>query len=117
MGSVFWFTNLDNRKRHEDIILFKTYYGNENEYPTFDNYEAINVNKVADIPIDFTGVMGVPITFIDRYNPEQFEIISSNDVRRNETVPLKKHGLIKDKEGAINGKPTYVRVLIKRRKL
>ena len=113
----FWYTNLDNKKRHEDIILFKIYHGNESEYPTYDNYDAINIDRAENIPIDFAGVMGVPITFIDKYNPEQFEIISSNDVRRNETVPLKKHGLIKDKEGAINGKPTYVRVLIKRRKL
>lgn len=117
MGSVYWFTNLDNRKRHEDIILFKTYYGNENEYPKFDNYDAINVNKVADIPIDFKGVMGVPITFIDKYNPEQFEIVSSNDVRVNETIAIKEHGLIKDKEGAIDGKPTYVRVLIKNKRI
>lgn len=117
MGSIYWFTNLDNRKRHEDIILFKTYKGNESEYPNFDNYNAINVNKVADIPIDYNGAMGVPITFIDKYNPDQFEIISSNDVRVNENVPIKEHGLIKDKEGAINGKPTYVRVLIKNKRI
>jgi Adenine-specific methyltransferase EcoRI len=117
MGSVYWFTNLDNRKRHEDIILFKTYYGNESEYPTFDNYNAINVNKVAEIPMDYKGVMGVPITFIDKYNPNQFEIISSNDVRKNDSIPTKEHGLIKDKEGAINGKPTYVRVLIRNKNI
>lgn len=117
MGSIYWFTNLDNRKRHEDIILYKTYNGNENEYPKFDFYNAINVNKVSDIPIDFDGVMGVPITFIDKYNPDQFEIISSNDVRINGSVPVKEHGLIKDKEGAIKGKPTYVRVLIKNKRI
>ena len=61
--------------------------------------------------------MGVPITFLDKYNPEQFEIISSNDVRKNKNIPFKEHGLIKDKEGAINGKPTYVRILIKNKKL
>ena len=75
MGSVYWFTNLDNRKRHEDIILYKTYYGNESEYPTYDNYDAIEVNKVANIPMDYKGFMGVPITFVDKYNPEQFEIL------------------------------------------
>jgi hypothetical protein len=117
MGSIYWFTNLDNRKRHEDIILYKTYYGNENEYPKFDYYDAINVNKVADIPMDYKGAMAVPITFIDKYNPEQFEIISSNDIRVNENIPIKEHGLIKDKEGAINGKPTYVRVLIKNKRI
>ena len=117
MGSIYWFTNLDNRKRHEDIILYKTYYGNESEYPKFDYYDAINVNKVADIPMDYKGAMAVPITFIDKYNPEQFEIISSNDIRINENIPIKEHGLIKDKEGAINGKPTYVRVLIKNKRI
>jgi hypothetical protein len=117
MGSVYWFTNLDNRKRHEDIILYKTYKGNESEYPKFDNYDAINVNKVSDIPLDYKGVMGAPITFIDKYNPKQFEIISSNDVRVNDRVAVKEHGLIKDKEGAINGKPTYVRVLIRNKNL
>jgi hypothetical protein len=117
MGSVYWFTNLDNKKRHEDIILYKKYYGNESDYPKYDNYNAINVNKVAEIPFDYEGVMGVPITFIDKYNPAQFEIISSNDVRVNENIPIKEHGLIKDKEGAINGKPTYVRVLIKHKRL
>ena len=117
MGSVYWFTNLDNKKRHIDLILHNKYYGNEHEFPKYDNYDAINVNKVADIPIDFIGVMGVPITFIDKYNPEQFEIISSNDIRINDKIPIKEHGLIKDKEGAINGKPTYVRVLIKHKKI
>ena len=117
MGSVYWFTNLDNKKRHDDIDLYRTYLGNENDFPFYDNYDAINVNKVADIPMDYKGVMGVPITFIDKYNPKQFEIISSNDVRKNEKTPIKEHGLIKDKEGAINGKPTYVRVLIKNKRL
>ncbi|MCF2502577.1 adenine-specific methyltransferase EcoRI family protein [Dyadobacter sp. CY107] len=73
MGSIVWFTNLDIKKRHENLILYRTY--NSEEYPTYDNYDAINVDKVADIPIDYAGVMGVPITFIDKYNPRQFEII------------------------------------------
>jgi len=117
MGSVYWFTNLDTRKRHEDIILYKTYYDNEEYYPTFDNYNAINVNRVAEIPMDYEGAMAVPITFIDKYNPEQFEIISSDDIRISEDIPIKGHGLIKDKEGAINGRPTYVRVLIRNKRL
>lgn len=75
MGSVYWFTNLENRKRNEDITLFKTYKGNEQDYPKYDYYDAIEVSKVADIPMDFKGAMGVPITFLDKYNPEQFEII------------------------------------------
>ena len=78
------------------------------EYPKYDNYDAINVNKVAEIPMDYKGAMGVPITFLDKYNPNQFEIISSNDIRLNETVPFKEHGLIKDKDGTINGKPTNI---------
>lgn len=68
-----WFTNLDIEKRHEDLILYKKY--SAEEYPKYDNYDAINVDKVADIPCDYNGVMGVPITFLDKYNPEQFEIV------------------------------------------
>lgn len=116
LGNACWFTNLDISKRHEEIILYKKYYGNELEYPQFDNYLAINVSKVADIPEDYYGAMGVPITFIEKYNPNQFEIINANDYRRSDRVPIKEHGLIKDKDGSINGKPTYVRVLIKRKK-
>jgi len=113
LGNVCWFTNLDHKKCHEDLILYKTY--NKKEYPTYDNYEAVNVDKTKDIPMDYKGVMGVPITFLDKFNPEQFEIVSSNDVRANSKVPFKEHGLVKDKDGTINGKPTYVRILIKRR--
>ena len=113
--NVTWFTNLDIAKRHEDLILYKTY--NEEEYPKYDNYDTINVNKVAEITINFKGAMGVPITFLDKYNPEQFEIISSNDIRRNNNVPFKEHGLIKDKDGTINGKATYARIIIKNKKL
>ncbi|MBS1585271.1 MAG: adenine-specific methyltransferase EcoRI family protein [Bacteroidetes bacterium] len=113
---TYWYTNLDIAKRHEDIILYKTYYGNEDEYPEYDNYNAINVDKTSSIPIDYDGAMGVPITFMEKYNPDQFEIISSNDIRKTEDVPFKEHGLVKDKEGSINGKPTYVRVIIRKRK-
>jgi hypothetical protein len=113
LGNTCWFTNLDHKKRHEDLILYKTY--NKKEYPKYDNYDAINVNKTKDIPMDYKGVMGVPITFLDKFNPDQFEIVSFNDVRVNSKVPFKEHGLVKDKDGTINGKPTYVRILIKRR--
>ena len=114
-AQAIWLTNLDHSKRHEDLDLYKTY--TPEEYPKYDNYDAINVNKTKDIPKDYAGAMGVPITFLDKYNPEQFEIISSNDYRINETIPFKEHGLIKDKDGAINGKPTYARILIKNKKL
>ena len=110
--SICWFTNLPNKKRTESLDLYKKY--NSKEYPQYDNYDAINVNKVTDIPMDYDGVMGVPITFLDKYNPNQFEILSSNDYRKSDSVPFKAHGLIKDKDGAINGKPTYARILIRR---
>lgn len=71
-----WFTNLDHKKRHEPLDLRGVYYkGNEDKYPKYDNYDAIEVSKTADIPCDYYGVMGVPITFLDKYCPEQFEII------------------------------------------
>ena len=73
LGSVYWFTNMDLKKRHEDLILYRTY--NETDYPKYDNYDAINVNKVSEIPADYKGAMGVPITFLDKYNPGQFEIL------------------------------------------
>lgn len=111
MGNICWFTNLDHRKRHEELILYKTY--SAEAYPYYDNYDAINVDRVTDIPVDFDGAMGVPITFLDKYNPEQFEILDANDYRKNDAMPCKPHGLIKDKEGAIDGKPKYVRILIK----
>src|SRR3989338_4604162 len=72
---VRWFTNLDYEERHEDLILYKNYYGNESEYPKYDNYDAINIDVTKDIPMDYKRVIGVPITFIDKYNPDQFEIL------------------------------------------
>lgn len=73
MGNICWFTNLDIAKRHEELILYRTY--NPEDYPKYDNYDAIEVSKVADIPCDYDGVMGVPITFLDKYNPRQFKIM------------------------------------------
>lgn len=73
MGSIMWFTNLDVPKRHQKITLYKQY--TPAEYPSYDNYNAIEVSKVADIPYDYEGAMGVPITFLDKYNPDQFEIL------------------------------------------
>lgn len=74
--NVGWFTNLDVEKRHEDLILYKHY--TPTEYPRYVNYDAIEVSKTAEIPCDYDGKMGVPITFLDKYNPEQFEIIGSS---------------------------------------
>lgn len=72
-GNICWYTNLDVAKRHEKLILWKNY--TPEEYPKYDNYDAINVDKITDIPIDYNGAMGVPITFLDKYNPEQFDIV------------------------------------------
>jgi hypothetical protein len=74
--NVGWFTNLDIAKRHEELILFRSY--NSNDYPKYVNYDAIEVGSVKEIPADFMGHMGVPITFLDSYNPDQFEIIGSS---------------------------------------
>jgi hypothetical protein len=73
VSGVVWFTNLDISKRHEDLILYEQY--DPNKYPTYENFNAINVNRTKDIPADYKGYMGVPITFLDKYNPDQFEII------------------------------------------
>lgn len=73
MGNICWYTNLDIKKRHENLILYKTY--SAEEYPSYINYDAIEVSKIELIPLDYDGVMGVPITFLDKYNPDQFEII------------------------------------------
>ncbi len=110
MGNIFWFTNLDIKKRHEDIILYKTYYGNEKDYPKYDNYDAINVNNVSDIPKDFKGLMGVPVTFLNRYNPDQFEIVGIDRV-------LVEKATGKVSRFRIDGKEIYARIVIKNKKI
>ena len=109
-----WFTNLDYKERHEDIILYKSY--SPEEYPTYDNYDAINVSKTADIPCDYDGVMGVPITFIDKYNPDQFEILgmSASAGYNADIVGIPFKG-DKDARPLINGKNTYARIFIKKK--
>ena len=72
-----WFTNMFHEKRDEKVFLYKKYVGNEQAYPKFDNCDAIEVSKVVDIPMDYAGVMGVPITFLDKYNPNQFDLIGN----------------------------------------
>lgn len=76
VSGVMWFTNLDIKKRHEEMILIKRY--DPEQYPTYANYDAIEVSKTSDIPCDYAGLMGVPITFLDKYNPDQFEIIGQS---------------------------------------
>ena len=89
-GNIGWFTNLDVAKRHEKLVLWKNY--TPKEYPKYDNYDAINVNKVSEIPCDYNGVMGVPITFMDKYNPEQFEIIGMDLNDSVESLGIKEIG-------------------------
>ena len=111
---VRWFTNLDFPQRHKALILHKKY--SPEEYPHYDNYDAINVNKTADIPCDYDGVMGVPITYLDKHNPDQFEILDANDFIIGNRAPQKPHGLIKDKDGSVEGRIVYARILIRKRK-
>ncbi|MCK9576470.1 MAG: adenine-specific methyltransferase EcoRI family protein, partial [Clostridia bacterium] len=99
-----WFTNINVKKRHEDLILFRNYA--LEEYPKYDNYDAINVDKVINIPYDYAGAMGVPISFMDKYNPDQFEIIGNE-------YDLK----IEKGRGYINGKRMYSRIFIRNKKL
>lgn len=109
---VRWFTNIDHKKRHEELVLYKTY--SPEEYPHYDNYEAINVDKTADIPCDYEGVMGVPITFIDKYCPEQFEIIDINP----HFFTFVAQGKPKPKQLTLHNagkKDPYARILIRRK--
>lgn len=101
-NNCMWLTSLDNEKRHQPIELVKKYEGNEDAYPFYDNYYGINVNKTQDIPVDYMGAMGVPITFLNKYDPEQFEIIK---FRKGDD----------DKDLRVNGKAPYFRILIKRK--
>ena len=104
---VRWFTNLDYQERHEDLILYKKY--TPEEYPQYDNYDAINVDKTKDIPKDYEGAMGVPITFLDKYNPEQFEIVG---IDRH--LVFKKTGKVS--RFFIRKKEIYARIIIKNKK-
>lgn len=112
VNSIAWFTNLDHKKRHEELLLYKKY--NEDEYPKYDNYDAIEVSKTAEIPMDYDGVMGVPITFLDKYCPTQFEIVDARTIALNDKQKNKSTYLIKDADSSINGKAKYARICIKR---
>jgi hypothetical protein len=106
MGRIVWYTNLDTTKRNEKIVLYKKY--TPKEFLKYDNYDVINVDKVADIPMDYKGAMGVPITFVDKYNPEQFEILGIANSARwigYECFTL------------LNGVKIYNRILIKNKKV
>ncbi|MCR8892550.1 adenine-specific methyltransferase EcoRI family protein [Bacteroides sp. ET336] len=103
-NGCLWLTNLELNQRHEDIVLTKMYYGNEKDYPKYDNCNGINVNRTQDIPKDYTGLMGVPITFLHKYNPAQFEIVK---FRKGDD----------GKDLCINGKCPYFRILVKNKYL
>ncbi len=107
---VRWFTNLDYPQRHESLPLYKKY--TPEEFPRYDNYNAINVNKTADIPEDYDGVMGVPITFLDKYNPEQFEILGITNHGDMAGIPFKNGNCFAE----VQGKRMYVRIFIRRRR-
>ena len=111
-GNICWFTNVETEKRHENLLLYKNYI--PEEYKKYDNYDAINVDKVTDIPCDYDGIMGVPITFIDKYNPEQFEIIDGigrYSILDNERTKKEVKYL-----SMINGIAKYFRIIIKKRR-
>lgn len=111
-----WFTNLDIPKRHEPMKLGQCYYGYEERYPKYNNYDAINVDKTAEIPGDYDGVMGVPITFMDKFCPEQFEIIGmAEDNGRGYSGELAKWDG-KNPHCVINGKNKFKRIFIRRKK-
>lgn len=102
-GNICWFTNLEHKKRNEKLILYRQY--NAIDYPKYDNYDAIEVSKVKDIPMDYEGVMGVPITFLDRWCPEQFEVVMLLNGNVNREC-IKQNGLI-------GGSKKFTRILIK----
>lgn len=109
VSGVVWYTNLDNKKRHEEVILIQRYHGNEAAYPYYDNFNAIEVSRTRDIPLDYAGAMGVPITFLTKYNPDQFQIIGCS---YSYGEPVGYH-----KEGAgfgvsVDGKQIYKRLFI-----
>ena len=121
--SVRWFTNLDFPQRHEDLILYRRY--TPEDYPTYDNYDAIEVGKTSEIPMDYAGAMGVPITFLDKHNPDQFEILGITDRDNNSGLKTKEYteadapnpGDLNRRAAIKSGnglKPTYARLLIRR---
>lgn len=113
-GNIGRWTNLDVRKRHEELVLYKHY--NPEEYPKYDNYDAINVDRITDIPIDYDGAIGVPITFIDKYNPDQFEILGMTSWRDEfDAIPNKRYQNPKqiNKDGSItNGSKANTRATL-----
>lgn len=118
-GNVGWYTNVDIPIRHTPMDLYMRYHGNEEHYPKYDNYDAINVDKVCEIPEDYDGVMGVPITFLDKYCPEQFEILECHEpaINLEELKKKKRFTEYKSRQVIVNGivcQKTYHRLFIRR---
>ena len=106
LGNMCWFTNLEHHRHNETMILFRRYHKDPSKYPHYDNYDAIEVSKVVEIPCDYDVVMGVPITFLDKYNPKQFQILGLD--RYVEGNPNPGHRF------TINGREIYARILIRK---
>lgn len=113
VSGVHWFTNLEHSKRNDELILYKSY--NTKDYPHYDNYNVIHVSKVKDIPLDYKGVMSVPITFMDKFNPDQFEIIGNDtDIKDGKLPELVNHNWNgKLDRGYISGNRKYSRIFVK----
>ena len=109
VATACWFTNLEHSKRNEELILYKHY--SPTEYPKYDNYNAIEVGKVAEIPMDYEGVMGVPISFLDKYCPNQFRILGIMSGAKGETFT---NGNDNRAKFYLNGKGVYARILIQK---
>ena len=120
---VRWFTNLKTNRPHTSLELTRLY--NKDEYPSYENYDAIEVGRTQNIPMDYEGVMGVPITFLDKYSPDQFEIImlANGNARTNvaseilSDVNYRKHPEDRGGVGMVNGRRSYARILIRRKSL
>ena len=117
--AIAWYTNLSIDKRRENLELVERY--TPEKFPSYDNYKAINVNKVVDIPADYDGVMGVPVSFMGKHNPDQFDIVgmaagNSRATGFNFDVPYTPHREDRGGCAVLNGKRLYTRILIKRRK-
>lgn len=115
LGNACWYTNLDIQKRHEELITVKKY--SREAYVEYDNYNAIEISRYKDIPSDYHGVMGVPVTFLDHYNPDQFEIVGADYEVKQGLLPemLKKKWSGKIDRGYVNGKRCFARVFVRRR--
>ena len=115
MGNVRWFTNLSHENRNMKLDTRRKYKGNEIKYPKYDNYNAINVNQIAEIPLDYSGIMGVPLSFLENWNPDQFELIGADyDVHLGLISYLanpKWNGKID--RGYIDGKRKFSRIFIR----